>query len=363
MRALGLLPLPDADRPGAALRRYQVLREFERGANAFGPQRRQSELTAARIGVDNLARNSGLQDPQRFIWTMEVAEAGELADGPVAVTVEDVTVSLVVNDDGEAELLVRRGDTRLKSVPAPLRKQEALVSLTARRAELRKQATRVRRSLEDAMVRQDRFGLDDLGLLDRHPVVAPMTRRVVWVDDTGTTFVRAGQGWFDARGSAALPTGEVRIAHPVDLLASGDWVVWQERFVDDARQPFPQVFRELHVLDDTEHVDPMHSRRWSGHRLQADQAYALFVGRGWVREPDHPGMVKVHHHAGVAARLAFLDRVGVMADVDTPTIDDVVFTGRGDYTIRPLASIPPVVFSETMRDLGLVVAKAAVDDR
>src|SRR5581483_3883799 len=73
VRALGLLPLPDADpeRRERLLRRYQALREFERGAAKFGSQRRTSERTAVRIGIENLARAAGFDDPQRFSWAME----------------------------------------------------------------------------------------------------------------------------------------------------------------------------------------------------------------------------------------------------------------------------------------------------
>ena len=82
----GLLPLPaDVTKAGtdsAMLARYAILREFERGSSKFGAQRRASEQLAVRIGVENLARTAGFPDPQRFVWAMEAAEAGELARRP-----------------------------------------------------------------------------------------------------------------------------------------------------------------------------------------------------------------------------------------------------------------------------------------
>src|SRR5262249_34073837 len=112
VRALGLLPLPDAepDRSDAIQRRYGVLREFERGSKKFGSARQASERTAARIAVENLARTAGYPDPRRFTWAVEAQEAADLADGPVTVTQGDVSLTLSVSGDGTPDLTIRRGE-------------------------------------------------------------------------------------------------------------------------------------------------------------------------------------------------------------------------------------------------------------
>ncbi len=359
VRALGLLPLPaDAPEP-AALRRYQILREFERGSKKFGQQRQRSESTAVRIGIENLARTTGAADPQRFVWSMEAAEAGELADGPITVAADDVTVTLAVDAEGMPEVLVQRGDKPLKSVPAKLRKQPEIKALTDRKTALKRQASRVRRSLEEAMVRQDAFTDADFAALGRHPVVAPMLELLVWADESGATYRRDGERWVDAGGTEAAPAGAVRIAHPVDLLGTGTWIDWQQQLFDDARrQPFKQAFRELYVLTDAEAADSPLSRRWSGHQLQTRQAQALFTARGWLSDREAGEVAKVHHHAGLVARVGFVDGWGTPAEVELPTVETICFTKRNEYVALPLDSIPPVVFSETMRDLDLVVSVA-----
>src|SRR5690606_40943609 len=90
VRALGLLPLPAENPDAAAMGRYRVLREFERGSTKFGQQRRRSESTAVRIGIENLARTTGAADPQRFIGAMEAAVAVGHADGPRSVKADAV---------------------------------------------------------------------------------------------------------------------------------------------------------------------------------------------------------------------------------------------------------------------------------
>ena len=359
VRAIGLVPLPAKDADGVALSRYQLLREFERGSRKFGRQRQRSEATAVRIGIENLSRTAGAPDPQRFVWAMEAAEAGDLADGPVTVTADDVAVTLSVDAEGLPDIAVQRGGKRLKSVPSKLRKHADIKALTDRRTALRRQAGRVRRSFEDAMIRQDVFADADFEALGRHPVVAPMLDLLVWVDEVGATFRRSGPDWVDARGATTRPSGAVRIAHPVDLHRSGDWIDWQRQLFDDARrQPFKQAFRELYVLTPAEATDSLASQRWAGHQVRTQQALALFSTRGWLVDRGSGEVAKVFHRAGFAARVTFVEPWGTPAEVELPTIDAVYFTRSGAYLAQPLDSVPPVVFSEAMRDLDLVVSVA-----
>ena len=362
VRALGLLPLPERadEREAITLRRYGTLREFERGSSKFGSQRQTSERTAVRIGIENLARSAGMVDAQRFVWAMEAAEAGELAHGPVTVEAGDVSVTLSVSPEGAPELSVRRGEKALKAVPATHRKDPQVAALRDRKTALTRQASRVRKALEAAMVRQDEFAPDDLAKLDDHPVVAPMLELLVFVGDTGQTVRRRRGGRFvGADGRPVDVRSALRIAHPVDLRASGTWVAWQEQlFVDEQRQPFKQAFRELYVVTDAERTGGPLSRRYEGHQVQPRQAAALLGQRGWLVDRENGDVSRVFHRHDLVARLEFLDGFLTPAEVELPTIDRVLFTRRGDRFALPLDSVSPVVFSEAMRDLDLVVSVA-----
>lgn len=360
-RALGLLPLPaDAtEREAVMLRRYGVLREFERGSAKFGNQRQTSERAAVRIGIDNLARTAGHADPQRFVWAMEAAEAGPMADGPITVSEGDVTVTLSVTLEGNPDLAVRRGKRALKSVPAALRKTPAISELRGRKTALTRQAFRVRGSLEAAMVRQDTFSPRDLAGLDRHPVVAPMLRLLVFTDGEGRTMRRADGRFVDVTGSVVTPEVAVRLAHPVDLASGGDWIAWQEQtVVDEQRQPFRQVFRELYTVTEAERLHGPASHRYGGHQIQPRQAMALFGRRGWLTDRDNGDVSRVFHEHDVVARVEFLHGFLTPAEVELPTLRAVYFTRPGDRLAQPIDDVPPVVFSETMRDLDLVVSVA-----
>jgi len=358
-RALGLLPLPSAARDPALQRRYAVLREFERGSRAFGSQRQASERTAVRIGIENLARTAGYASPQRFVWTVEASQAADLAAGPVTVTHGDVTLQLSVTGDGHPDLSIRKGQRPLRTVPAALRKTEEVVALRARKAALAQQAARIREVLEAAMVAQDTFTARDVAGLRRHPLVAPVLGTLVWVDGQGQTLWQSDGRARAADGTPVAVRGPLRVAHPADLVADSSWVTWQERlFAGACRQPFKQVFRELYALTATEREASPVSRRYEGHQLQPRQALALFGRRGWVTSRDDGLTSRAFHDHHLVARVEFAGGFLTPLEADLPAIAGVWFTRHGERLAQPLASVPPVVFSETMRDLDLVVSVA-----
>ena len=290
VRALGLLPLPrGARRDEAVLRRYCALEEFRRQSRQFGSQRQQSERRAVEVGLANLARTAGYRDPLRLSWAMEARGVADLGEGALTEVVDGVTLALTLDADGVPELGVSRDGKELKSVPAKLRSRPEVKALRARVADLRRQGARVRSALEGAMVRGDSFSGAELHELSAHLVLYPRLERLVLVGE-GTAGFPAGGGrtLVDHAGAmhAVGPGEELRVAHPLDLLALGDWHAWQRHCLG-ARivQPFKQVFRELYVPTRDERGATV-SRRYAGNQLQPRQALALLGGRGWVAHPE-----------------------------------------------------------------------------
>ncbi len=155
----------------------------------------------------------------------------------------------------------------------------------------------------------------------------------------------------------ALGREEIRIAHPDDLLKRGDWSAWQhECYKAERVQPFKQVFRELYPMTETERGTEG-STRYAGHQVNPRQAMALFGRRGWVAHPEE-GVSRTFHEEGLTARLTFQEPYFTPADIEGLTLEDVVFTKKGEWTPLDLEKIPARTFSETMRDLDLVVSVA-----
>lgn len=362
-RALGLLPLtgPDDPRLLTRWRAMQVLAAPERTAKA---QKRKSEAEALLVGLTNLARRAGYPDATRLTWTMEAETLGDLRDGPVIARSGDVEVELSIDAEGSPAVSVRRGTKTLARVPASAKRDPAVAELMARAGDLRDQAIRMRRWLELACTEREEITGAELPALVGHPVLGPMLRALVLVDDTGAVGfpdLDAG-GLRRVDGSVQAWTGRVlRVAHPVDLATSGDWPALQRSvFTDRNRQPFRQLFRELYVPTDAElgHRDVM---RFAGRRVVRRRGAALLGAQGW-RDLHEPGAhVREFPAAEVTVYcygLSTVDDHG-SGDVTTGHLEFVGPSADGRMSQLPAGDVPPVVFSEAMRDMDLVVSVAA----
>ncbi|WP_435743369.1 DUF5724 domain-containing protein [Microbacterium sp. PMB16] len=359
VRAYGLLPL--SGDPDELLRRYEVLRAFVSTGKTNGPQRRATETAAVHTALENLARTAGYRDPQRLIWAMEARADEDLSRGPVTAVDGDVTVSLTIDDFGMPEITVDRAGKTLAAVPAKSGKTEAISALTTRARDLKKQAQRVRASLEAACVLGDVIHAEELTLLQSHPILGRMLSDIVMVDGEGRVgfFSAGGDELIRADESTFRAVGGLRIAHPLDLLASGDWSDLQHAVMTSGRpQPFKQLFRELYLLNENEKAEQgMSSRRYVGHQLDSRRAAGLFLARGWVRDYGL-GYGRTFHNEKITAFCNASGGWGTPGDVEETALDDVRFGLAGSYKALPLAEVPPRVFSETMRDLDLVVSVA-----
>lgn len=361
VRALGLLPLPEGETGRKdLLERYRLLQEFRRQSRRFGSQRQQSEGRAVAIALANLARTAGFRDPQRLQWAMEQEAVADLAQGPVVLTRGDVTVALSIDVDGTPSLSMERAGKALKSLPAALKKDEAISELKERLQELKRQGSRVRGALEEAMCRGDRFAPAELRALLGHAILAPELGRLVFVGEGMAGYLAEGGHVLRDHAGALHAIGSdepLRIAHPDDLFRRGDWSGWQrECFRAERVQPFKQLFRELYPLTDGER-GTQQTRRYAGHQVGPRQALALLGGRGWVARPEE-GVSRTFHEDGLTVRLGFQEAFYTPADVEGLTLEEVVFTRKGEWKPLALEEIPSRVFSEAMRDLDLVVSVA-----
>ena len=226
------------------------MRGFVASDRTSGSQRRASETAAAAVGMENLARTAGYRDPQRLIWAMEAEAVADLAAGAASAEDGDLTVTLSLDAEGAPTIGVTRAGRPLKSIPAGSRKHPQIAALQARASTLKKQTSRMRKSLEDACVLGDAFEAAELSSLLAHPILAPMLRSLVLVNAEGMAgFVSTDPATLTGPDGSARPAGGgVRIAHPLDLLATGEWSEFQHTLMTRGMtQPFKQVFRELYT--------------------------------------------------------------------------------------------------------------------
>lgn len=378
--AYSLIPLAkkrDSDLRG----RYDFIQKFLLESRQFGAQRRASEGAASQIALGNLARSAGYADSTRLQWDMEAGKMNELKVYTELHQVDDVEVKLAINDRGLPEIEVTKGGKALKSVPSRLNKNEHIVRLKEVKTELTEQNRRFVRELERSMENGAVFRLDELVKLYGNPVVSPLLAQLVFRVSEDSS-VKPTLGYFrkterslvdieSREGKVLAEDAELLIAHPVDLHASGQWHLFQRDFIErnlqaeatgrftPSKQPFKQIFRELYVPNADEKAAGTSSSRYAGHQVQPSKTVALLRGRGWTVSYEE-GLQKVDYTHNVIATLYAMADWFSPADTEAPTLETIQFTDRRTHKPMALTDVPPVLFSEIMRDVDLVVSVAHV---
>lgn len=353
--AFGMLPLAPNE---TVLDRYLVLRECAKRGQRLGPNRKHSHAAAISVALDHLAQVAGYPDASRLEWDCEARIATETATD---ADFGDYRIALRF-DGAEPTMTVSRAGKALKSVPSAVRAAPGYKELREQQKRLRDQARRMRTGLVERLVATaGTLEPDELARLLSLPAGAVMLPGLIWRDRADAI------GLLDQVDTA----GPVTAVHPVDLYHGRVLADWQAEIVRRRlRQPVKQAFRELYVLTPAEREAGDVSGRFAGQTVNGKVAGQLLSGRGWsIHAADDTYQATRPVGAGLTAALScgFHGYFGA-GDV---RVDDLRFLIGGDHAGRcgnrggvaggspiPLADVPPVVFSEVMRDLDLVVSVA-----
>ncbi|MFT4929250.1 MAG: ankyrin repeat protein, partial [Phenylobacterium sp.] len=206
-----------------------------------------------------------------------------------------------------------------------------------------------------------------------HKLVGFLARRLIWrvVDDNTTLDVIYSPAGFvnvDNQVIELPPEANVTLWHPIlcdaqTVLAWRNWMVAHE-----IRQPFKQAHREIYVLTDAEKKTATYSERFANHILGHQQFHALTEQRGWQQTrggqwdggQENSATKKLKNH-------------NIMVEFDAEGIDEFGTTDSGIYQYVgtgkvyfhsdkaiKLSKLPPLLFSELMRDIDLFVGVCSV---
>lgn len=321
----------------------------------------------------------------------------------------DFAAILRVERSGKCELTFRKEGGKIqKSVPAAVKESHAddLKELKAAAKDIA------------AMLPAQRERIDSLFLQDKswdlatwreryldHPLVGVVARRLIW------RFAPARDGAWDAAAPARsaiwldgpgltgldgepLATAEadrVRLWHPIEV-PQEEILAWRE-FLESREivQPFKQAHREVYLLTDAERNTHVYSNRYAAHILRQHQFNALCAARNWKNklrlmvDDEYPPAMRPLPAWGLRADFWVegageeygqdTNEAGVYNHVATDQVrfyavdtgGDPARTWGGRYQMYgaladpiPLDTIPPLVFSEIMRDVDLFVGVASV---
>ena len=312
---------------------------------------------------------------ERFTPTFDLAEGGTRTFAAGGCTAE-----LRVDPLGSVEVQWRDANGKpCKTAPAAARKDGA-----ATIAELKAIAKSIEKMLAAQRDRLDRL----IGVADRkswrlgewrawyvdHPIVGVHARRLIWlVDDAPALFPATGEPPQDVKGNVvkATASGEVRPWHPATRPAK-EVLAWRQRLAKlGVTQPFKQAHREVYLLTDAERRTRTYSNRFAAHVIRQHQFRQLASQRGWDTK-----LKMIHDGAADSVASKSLRQHGLRGEFWTNgagedqttaagaylylTTDQVRFYRDTEREPLPLEQIPPLAFSEVMRDIDLFVGVASV---
>lgn len=364
LRCYPLIPIEEGHSE-EALRRYEFIQKFLKESRQFGSQRRESEKKACSTAMENLAITTGFMDVNRMTWYLESEKMEEIRPLMVPQELGGIMVRLAIDENGDASLTMEKNGKPQKTLPKTLNKNETILALKATVKELKEQKRRAKESLERAMVESTEFGADELRKITGNPVLAPMLYRLVWTKEDKNGFLNGeGKNLCLCDGSGIkyplTETDKLRVTHPHDLIGAKEWTDYMHLLYEKKiKQPFKQVFREYYPITMDERQEKTVSRRYAGHQVQPQKTVALLKSRGWTVDYEE-GLQKVFYKENLVARMYALADWFSPADIEAPTLENMQFYDRNTGKAVDLEKVPPILFSETMRDMDLVVSVAHV---
>jgi len=371
IKAYGLLPL-EADE--TVLSRYLALRESAKMVKKLGPGRKISHAHAIQVAIDHLAQQTDYLDGNRLEWAMEAQFAH---DTPREWSVAEYTLQ-IEQDSTEIGLAIFKEGRKLKSVPKAVRGDrynEAMETVK----QLRAQVSRLRIGLLEGFITSgEMFPLADIQNLLRLPIVRALFTKMIWRNNAGEMgLLDADQMMLMDVDGEAYPVGDaIGLAHPYHLYQAQKLGAWQKYMVHHRIvQPIKQAFRELYILTPAEKATYRYSNRFVGHALAGRMVAQLLAGRGW-RMNDHYNHATPYKQFGdIRAVFRLMGVWSYLGREGAPTTSDQIYfepnnlhkkrTWRSESFEEewlPLETIPPLIFSEVMRDADLVVSVAQKED-
>jgi hypothetical protein len=303
-----------------------------------------------------------------------------LEDGIRIEMFDDYQLRLSLTGVGRTELQWFKPDGNAqKTVPAFVKNSAVL---SARLKKMRDLAKQVKQASSAQRDRMDRLYIEELSwnletfsqyYLD-HGLVSRIARNLIWcIDDRPGIYIDGG--WQDRNGGALEinPDAKISLWHPIHSDAE-TVLAWRDRLeVLKIKQPFKQAYREIYLLTDAEINTRIYSNRMAAHILKQHQFNSLAALRGWkyslLGAYDDGRDGETASKAILAHKLEAQFWINEIID-DTDSFNDagiwfyiatdqVRFCDENDEAIM-LVDVPPLIFSEIMRDVDLFVGVASV---
>ena len=330
--------------------------------------------------LSEVAERRGVSRQQ--IEDLSVTEHG-LSGSNLLTEIGEFTAEISLVKPGKTTLRWRRREKWQKSVPQAVKTDypDKLKTLKATKKALEADSATLRDRLDYSMRLGRTMSLDYFNKTWRtNSLLNYFAERLLWtfLDEAGkpiTTAYWLNNKWVDAR------------AKPVDVLAATQVCLWHPTTVPAAAvkawrdflemrelvQPVKQAFREVYLLTPAEETTRVYSNRMAAHLLRQHQFAQLARARGWaytlIGAFDHgmPTQACYQEVPELGIRAEFIIQELMMGQDQHPMglwnhvgTDQIRFVRLPNREVLPLAEVPPLLFSEVMRDADLFVGVASI---
>ncbi|NMO51940.1 DUF4132 domain-containing protein [Actinoplanes sp. TBRC 11911] len=330
-------------------------------------------LPRVRAALDRIGRERGWAPGEALELAVDDHELDR--DGRRTWPLGDGAAGMVEVAGGKARLRAYRDGVVLRTVPPAWK--DALAEARATVTEINKSLA-VERLRVEGLFSQDRFWewATWVRRYLEHPITGVTARSLIWqASPDGASWTsgipeRTTDGWTLSDMDALPGAGwRVRLWHPATA-GTAEVARWRGRVITaNLRQPVKQAFREVYPLTPAEEETRIYSNRFAAHILYYRQTAALMRERGWASNYLGPwdggycGEAKKELGGGEWQAVFLHDWVESSTWEQVYCATDQVRFGRRDgraWAPVELSEVPPLVFSEAMRDVDLFVGVTSI---
>lgn len=303
-----------------------------------------------------------------------------LENGRLTEEYGEYTATLTLAE-GKAEVQWQKAGKPLKSAPAALKATHAdeLKELKAAQTQAQQTYTAQRDRLDRSFVDERRLPWPWFAqYYVQHGLLSLLARPLIWrlhrPDGTVEDALWVREDWHNVRGQpvpAPYADTELQLWHPV-LAPAAQVLAWRELLDrNQLRQPLKQAFREVYLLTPPEERTATYSNRMAAHILKQHQFNSLAKLRGWRYrllgaydkgyDSETASLPLPAHNLTAEYWVSEVQADGEWNDTgiyNYVSTDQVRFVRGGEPV--PLPQVPPLAFSEVMRDVDLFVGVASV---
>jgi hypothetical protein len=344
--------------------------------------RSKSKYSAAKSSVEKALNAAAAREgvSTEDLEELAVPTLGFNEVGRRTLQLGDVRADLTAEDTHTIELSWTNAKGKeQKSVPATVKADFAdeLKDLKAAQKELQKLLPALRTRIESGYLGARRWKLP--AWRERylnHPIAGVLARRLIWQFTSEnaaprTAIWHAGD-LVDATGAPLENLNDatqVELWHPINATVDEivAWRTWLE--THEVTQPFKQAHREIYLLTEAERTTNTYSNRFAAHILRQHQFAALCTDRGWryrLQGNFDSAITPTRDLQHLDIRVEYWVEPVMTQDQSAMSIfnyvgtDQVRFYEWAAADPMPLTEVPPLVFTELMRDVDLFVGVCSV---